>query len=324
MSMRKVSIIIPAYNVSAYIEFCVMSLLRQSYTNIEILLVDDGSKDTTPEICDKMATMDARILVFHKQNGGVSSARNHGIRHATGDYIMFIDGDDWLEETCIEDMLRRVDETHSDACFCNRYYKDDNTLQVATTLTSEGAISTLNVLKIHLHYGFIASPCLSLLRRDCVQQVFFNERIHTLEDWEYNFRCLASMDTISILDKAYYHYRTVDSSASLSPLNAKKLTCFMIARCVNEHIQKNNLPLREEARFVPVFLVYHMLVCYSGHGSVDDCERLVRNFARKTLLSVSCCRSIGIKYKSYLLLASIHPILFKRLYCIKNKNKRKL
>ena len=93
----------------------------------------------------------------------------------------------------------------------------------------------------------------------------------------------------------------------------------MIARCVNEHIQKNNLPLREEARFVPVFLVYHMLVCYSGHGSVDDSERIVRNYARKTLQSIFWCRSIDIKHKTYLMLASIHPNLFKELYCKKNK-----
>ena len=317
--MKKVSIIIPAYNVSVYLEPCVQSILCQSYTNVEVVLVDDGSKDVTPEICDHLATLDDRILVFHKDNGGVSSARNLGIRQASGDYIMFVDGDDWLENDCIENMVKRIDETNTDACYCNRYFKDENNIHTATTLFSSQSIPTKDVICRHLRYGFISSPCLSLMKSKCVQNVFFNETIHTLEDWEYNFRCLAAMETISVLDRAYYHYRTVGGSASASPLNARKLTCLKIAQYVNEYIRDNNLPLKEEAKYVPVFLAYHMLVCYSGHGAIDGCELQVQNYACKTLFNVIFSPSVDLKHKSYLLLASIHPILFKIFYRAKNR-----
>lgn len=93
----KISIIVPIYKVEDYIDRCVMSLIKQTYKNIEIILVDDGSPDNCPLICDKYEQLDSRIIVIHKKNGGLSDARNEGIKKATGDYIMFVDSDDYIE-----------------------------------------------------------------------------------------------------------------------------------------------------------------------------------------------------------------------------------
>ena len=92
----KISIIIPAFNVCEYLEQCVQSLLLQTHSDTEILLIDDGSKDDTPRICDELAKKFTNVIVSHKKNGGVSSARNLGIQRAKGDFIMFVDGDDWF------------------------------------------------------------------------------------------------------------------------------------------------------------------------------------------------------------------------------------
>lgn len=316
--MKKVSIIIPAYNVSEYLEFCVQSLLNQTYSALEILIIDDGSKDATPQVCDKLSKTDSRVIVYHKKNAGVSSTRNFGIQRATGDYIMFVDGDDWVDSNYVEDMIQCIVDAQSDGCFCNKYYKN-NTLQIATSLMSTGTLDAKELLKRHLRYGFIASPCFSLLSRQCVSTVLFNESIHTLEDWEYNFRCLTKFKSICILDNAYYHYRTVEGSASASPLNHRKLTCFNIPDYVNDYIKENNLQLEKEAKYVPVFLIYHMLVCYSFRGAIDSAEIIVRDFARKTLKDVIFSRTVDVKYKLYLILASIHPILFKKLFIAKYK-----
>lgn len=314
----KISIIIPAFNVGDYLEQCVISILSQTYHNTEVLLIDDGSRDETPEICDKLSDDFAQVIVFHKKNGGVSSARNIGIQHATGDYLMFVDGDDWLDSTCLEDMLHMINMTKSDACSCNKYYKN-NSPQIATSLCTKTALNAKDVIKKHLRYGFIASPCLTLWKRDFVKDVSFNENIHTLEDWEYNFRCLTRIRTICILDKAYYHYRTVKGSASVSPVNNRKLTCLEIPRYVNEYIEKNSLDLVEDAKYVPVFLTYHMLVIYSTQGADVDSTKKILVFARNTLLNTILNRNVGLKYKLYLILASVHPILFKTLYNLKNK-----
>lgn len=93
----KVSVIVPIYNVERYLERCVNSLLNQTLRNIEIILVDDGSPDGCPAMCDKFASMDNRVHVIHKENGGLSSARNEGLKYVTAEYYMFVDSDDWLD-----------------------------------------------------------------------------------------------------------------------------------------------------------------------------------------------------------------------------------
>ena len=96
--MVKISCIIPAYNVEAYIERCLSSILNQRHANVEVIVVDDGSTDSTPDLLRKIAAADSRVAVFHQENARQGAARNLGLEHATGDYIWFIDADDWLEE----------------------------------------------------------------------------------------------------------------------------------------------------------------------------------------------------------------------------------
>ena len=108
--MEKISIIVPVYNIEEYIEKCVKSITKQTYKNLEIILVDDGSTDSAGKICDKLAEKDERIKVIHKKNGGLSSARNAGMKKATGDYICFIDGDDYISKDYCELMYNALIE----------------------------------------------------------------------------------------------------------------------------------------------------------------------------------------------------------------------
>ena len=108
----KISVIIPVYNVAKYLHRCIDSALAQTFTDFELLLIDDGSKDNSGEICDEYARKDNRVRVFHKENEGVSVARNIGIGHSSGTYLMFLDSDDWLESSCLD--------------YCLKSMKDDN------------------------------------------------------------------------------------------------------------------------------------------------------------------------------------------------------
>lgn len=316
---KVVSVIVPIYNVYAYLMDCVESLKKQTYRHIEILLIDDGSTDGSAELCDILQRTDRRIFVYHKKNGGVGSARNYGIAKAVGSYQMFVDADDWLDKNAIELLVDRLEQSGADVCYCNKYYKNDKQLQIATSVSQCDVVSVTDLIKLHVSYGFIASPCLSLADRSKVKGVKFREDIYTLEDWEYNFRILMSVNSVSILEIPYYHYRSVVGSASQSPLNNRKLTCFKIVKTVDTEIDKHLSTLRNFKACVPSFLIYHMLVAYANNGEMDGAGKQLKLITRHYLFLIICSSQVGIKYKIYAILACYSLKLFSELYHLKNK-----
>ena len=115
---EKISIVVPVFNIEEYVERCLQSLLKQTYTNLEVLAIDDGSTDSSGEILDRLATTDSRIKVIHKENGGVTSARMAGIKNATGEWIGFVDGDDETEPDMFEHLLRNAITYDADISHC--------------------------------------------------------------------------------------------------------------------------------------------------------------------------------------------------------------
>ena len=113
-----ISVVVPIYKVEEYLQRCVDSIINQTYKNLEIILVDDGSPDSCPKMCDNFAKQDKRIKVIHKINAGVSEARNTGLEYATGDYVGFIDSDDYIHPTMYEKLLNGIKKENSDICMC--------------------------------------------------------------------------------------------------------------------------------------------------------------------------------------------------------------
>lgn len=130
MKEEKVSIIIPIYKVEKYLPRCVNSVLNQEYNNLEIILVDDGSPDRCGEICDNYAYIDSRIKIIHKKNGGLSDARNAGLEIATGEYISFLDSDDWIHEKYIQTLYYLLKKYNSDISVCNFMRTDDENVKL--------------------------------------------------------------------------------------------------------------------------------------------------------------------------------------------------
>lgn len=122
MKAPKISVIVPVYNTEKWLQRCVDSILAQTFTNFELLLIDDGSIDNSGAICDEYAERDLRICVFHKPNGGVSSARNLGLDNAHGEWITFVDSDDWIEHDAVERLLDKAKETNADIIFSNFWF----------------------------------------------------------------------------------------------------------------------------------------------------------------------------------------------------------
>ena len=126
--MALISVIIPVYKVEEYLENCIQSVIKQTVSDLEIILVDDGSPDQCPEICDLWADKDSRIKVIHKENGGLSDARNAGMKVATGEYVSFIDSDDYISLDFYETLLETIVDNDSDIVECGvvKFYEDNN------------------------------------------------------------------------------------------------------------------------------------------------------------------------------------------------------
>ena len=116
--MDKVSVIVPVYNVEQFLSRCVESIVRQTYTNIEIILVNDGSPDASPSLCDKYAKRYSNVRVIHKANGGLSSARLAGFREVAGEDVLFVDSDDYIEPTMVEDLMGSIKDNNADLAIC--------------------------------------------------------------------------------------------------------------------------------------------------------------------------------------------------------------
>ena len=127
----KLSVIVPVYNVENYLNKCITSIVEQTYKALEIILVDDGATDCSGAIADSYAAKDKRIKVFHKENGGLSDARNYGLDHVTGDYILFVDSDDFIENTMCERLFTVANSTNADMVSCNYYiYRGDDDISI--------------------------------------------------------------------------------------------------------------------------------------------------------------------------------------------------
>ena len=225
--MKKVSIIIPVYNVENYLEECLDSLINQTYSNCEIILIDDGSKDKSPIICDNYQEKYYNIVVFHIANNGVSNARNLGIEKSTGDYLTFVDSDDFIEPTTIESVVKALEENDVDLVSYgyNYAYKDKkipssfNGSKILTQQeTKEGLFKNDSIR------GF---SCNKLYKKELIDKknIRFEKEIKICEDLLFNFEYCQDIRNSYKLDLPFYNYRMRKSSASNKD-NERDLTVF--------------------------------------------------------------------------------------------------
>lgn len=211
--MDLISIIVPIYKVEPYLDRCVQSIVDQTYSNLEIILVDDGSPDNCPAMCDAWAEKDSRIKVIHKKNGGLSDARNAGLNTAAGTYIAFVDSDDWIHCEYIRFLYRAIQQDHStlSACDLHMFYENDKQPDIevvfhAEVYTSEEALETL----IH-GTGFRAIACNKLYHHSLLDGERFEVgRFH--EDEFFTYRILAKADKLSFVNMPLYFYLQRDGS----------------------------------------------------------------------------------------------------------------
>ena len=217
-----VSIIIPVYNVELYLEECMKSILRQTYANLDIILVDDGSKDKSPEMCDKYAREDTRVQVVHKENGGLMSAWMAGVQVAKGTYLLFVDSDDWIDLETVEELVGYVDGS-SKEIICSNYIieKKNQSIKVKQSMKSgiynrEDIISKLYPDIMGLENRRIhCSRCMKLFSKELISEnmKYGRQELSMGEDMNITFPAMLDAERIVVLDEGYYyHYRLVESS----------------------------------------------------------------------------------------------------------------
>ena len=230
-----VSIIMPIYNADKYLKDSIESLVNQTYKKIEILLVNDGSTDSSPILCDEFAKNDARIRVFHKENGGTHTARNLGIEQAKGDFLMFMDPDDWFDTDTVEKLVKAIVDGDLDIVRFNyvREFLDHSSNKPNTLLTEEimegddckkvcrQAIGLVNEeLANPENMNFLASVCFAAYKKSIILEnniCFVNIReIATFSDGLFNIEFLTHTRRFRFIDKCFYHYRKYNTSSATS------------------------------------------------------------------------------------------------------------
>ena len=221
MEKTKVSVIIPVYNIEKYIKRCLDSVLNQTYSNLEVICVNDGSTDSSLEILKEYEKKDGRIKVVSKENKGVSAARNLGIKEATGEYITFIDGDDFVELNMIQDMVNILEENDADIVKC-AYVKDYIYKQIPYNLKLGKEISIYenesmpDLYSLFLDKYILNSMCCQLVNAKIIKDnnIFVNTEYVYGEDARFNYELYSFANKVILVDKTYYHYFYNDNSAT--------------------------------------------------------------------------------------------------------------
>ena len=222
MTQPLVSVVIPVYNVEKYLDRCVTSVVNQTYKNLEVILVDDGSPDNCPAICDEWAEKDSRIKVIHKKNAGLGMARNTGIENAQGEYIFFFDSDDYVDVEVAGKCLREINKYNADVCIYGRYDLYEDGRLEEKKVVSDKKIFDENEIKnliipgmLTYDMGFGVSSCAKMFRLDAIKNNglrFKSESEIISEDTYFALEFFSKISSAVILEDSFYYYYKRDNS----------------------------------------------------------------------------------------------------------------
>lgn len=267
-----ISVIVPIYNSEKYLSQCIESILNQTYKDIELILVDDGSTDTSGKICDEYAEKDKRVIVYHNSHSGFAAVgRNRGLDLATGDYIGFIDSDDYISEDMYEKLINDIKLTNAEIAICgySLYYQDFEKFEsdpVKTTVI-EGNYNVNKCFAVNLSNGTFnfQISCNKLFKRTLIQNIKF-EAVHVGEDVTFNCRAFLKCNKFVTNSKCMYFYRRHGENSTSGKFTEKRLENIYSAVVAYE-LYKNHPKLNSLAEYI---LALVQIKCAFNYNLVND------------------------------------------------------
>lgn len=317
----KVSIIVPIYNVEKYLKKCIESIIRQTHSNLEIILVDDGSPDSSGEIADRYANKDKRIKVIHQKNSGVSAARNVGINAATGEYICFADGDDYLMDDYVEYLLDLVIKNKADISLTTKMFSnyDLNQTKKEKVEIYTGEEATISILCYNIPIGVY---CKMFKRSFIGDSIRFLEDIFIGEGFNFNTTAFQRANKVVVGNRKIYFYRKDNTNSATTKFSIEKWTNGLMAIDTiknNFIIKSENLNKAWEFAYWRTHSdVYDLMVLASVEdkylGMYKKCLNVVR---KKALCSLTVPTSSKERIRS--LLMFINPKIIPQLMILRRK-----
>lgn len=264
-----ISVIVPVYNVESYLPRCVESILAQTYGHLEVILVDDGAKDRSGAVCDAFAARDPRVRVIHKENGGLSSARNAGIEAARGEYLAFVDSDDWLEPDAYAHMLDRLLRYGVKLACAGRYDVDGKTGEKTVGLCprQEECIRAEEMVgRIFLWDGCDSSACDKLYHRSLLEAFRYPEG-KVCEDVPTTYKIVLQSDRVVMCNKPVYNYfHRPDSITTASTITERTFHFSQHTALIYPDIRRNHPAIEPQAAYLRVRSLSHILLLLDQAG----------------------------------------------------------
>lgn len=309
-----ISVIIPVYNAEKFLEHCLDTLLAQTFKDFEIILVDDGSRDLSPRICDAYAHKDARVRVHHKENGGVSSARQTGLQLASGNYIIQVDADDWVASNYLEALYKEAIRKNADITVCDymEVYPDKQVYKEQKP-TSTSADDFVLDLCTRLH-GSCANKLIrsSIIR---VNDISFPEGINLREDKLFNIHVALNSAIVSYIASALYFYRrshSEQSASSQSSIEVSEKSYIYGNNLFDNYLLNRCNPTLQTAheRFRYPTLAYYLIYANDKNFQIEkDLSRL----SFSSISEIWSISQISILYRLVLILSIFLPKRFLHL-----------
>lgn len=310
-----ISVIIPIYKVEKYLNRCVESIVNQTYENLEIILVDDGSPDSCPKMCDEWAKKDKRIKVVHKENGGLADARNAGLNVATGEYIYFADSDDWVENDIVEFLYNLIKRDNYDVSRCGIFidYEDD---EAKNEIVKNDSVKVLDlddqIIDLMIN-GYVAGVAWNkLYRRSAIGDLRYSKNDGASEDIMFNYRLISIGVRTIFNDVPKYHYINRENSitnntfcdGAMSIVRSKKhfLNC-----------EKDNNRTRDyciKSYFDSLIIVLHGVI--KSGSCLNRFDELVSEILKYKWVALSS-NLFSLKNKFQVAVIMISPKLYKRM-----------
>lgn len=317
--MIRFSIIIPVYKVEKYIAQCVDSILQQTYQNFEIILVDDGSPDKCPKICDEYAKKDNRVIVIHKENGGLSSARNAGLDRASGEYVMFLDSDDYhMNNNFLAVLNEEINAKSPDALFFQRIRfkqaSQEYWIEPAPYPNEWKDFSTEEkLIAMSMEDKLDASAALKVTKREYLisEKLYFREGMFS-EDIEWFFRYIQKIKSISLINEKSYCYRLRDDSISHTLKKKNLEDVFYSIKTYAEDIKNSNsskkvalLNYMSYQYFIVLGLIFMVLKKSERKEFLAECRKykwlIDYSISKKTKKASFLVRVFGVRVASFVL-----------------------